>query len=177
MNKIVFFGDSITAGFTQLDLHSNVINMGVSGDKIYSLIGRIEEIIAQKPDKLFVLIGINDLLNEKEYWGKYIKVDFDLLYFALIKLIKDNFPDAEIYLQSILPISIKHKDVKEMNKEIRQMNRVIKDHTKAFNWTYIDLYNEFKLKDKSMNPDYTTDGVHLNTKGYDLFYKLIKEYL
>ncbi len=177
MNKVVFFGDSITASFQQLQSHSNVINMGISGDKIHNLIGRIEEIISLKPDRLFILIGVNDLLNEKEFWGSYIKVDFKVVYYALTKLIKDNLPNTEVFLQSILPISINHKDVELYNKIIRQMNTTIQGYAEVFGWTYLDLYSKFQTKDNLMNPIYTTDGVHLSIKGYNLFYQLIHKYL
>ena len=41
----------------------------------------------------------------------------------------------------------------------------------------IDMYNEFLDEDEHLSLKYTTDGLHLNNKGYEKFTELIKKYL
>ena len=39
------------------------------------------------------------------------------------------------------------------------------------------MYNEFLDEDEHLSLKYTTDGLHLNNKGYEKFTELIKKYL
>jgi len=38
-----------------------VINRGIAGDITFGVLGRLDEVIARKPAKLFIKIGINDI--------------------------------------------------------------------------------------------------------------------
>lgn len=68
--RIVFFGDSLTAGTYGGDFVDQVaaalpdheiINAGVNGDTSLNLCKRIEnDVLAHQPDAVFVLVGIND---------------------------------------------------------------------------------------------------------------------
>ncbi|MBZ0278086.1 MAG: hypothetical protein K8I60_18205 [Anaerolineae bacterium] len=68
--RIVFFGDSLTAGTYGVSFVDKIaaalpghtiINAGVSGDTSLNLYRRVDtDVIAQKPDGVFIMVGIND---------------------------------------------------------------------------------------------------------------------
>lgn len=177
MKKIVFYGDSITEGFELLKQNSNVINMGVSGDKTINLVARITDVIKESPDRIIIMIGTNDYLVKKKLWQDYVSINFRALYSALLTLIKDNLPNAEVVLLSILPISEKDVDLEQYNKEIDEYNNIIKELSIAYNCTYKYISSSFKTERNEMKKEYTLDGVHLSSKGYSLFYNLIEDLL
>lgn len=74
-DTIVFFGDSLVAGYgatlgnslpEQLSLLLNrpVINMGVSGDTTADGLARLDEVISRNPGLVIVLLGGNDALRK-----------------------------------------------------------------------------------------------------------------
>jgi lysophospholipase L1-like esterase len=42
---------------------------------------------------------------------------------------------------------------------------------------FIDLYQLFLGDDSQLSPDLTTDGIHLNEKGYQIYFDAIKHLL
>ena len=176
--KTVFLGDSITKHFDLLINHENVVNLGIGGDKINNVIGRLETLFCEKPDRVIILIGINDYLNMKNYWGSPIKINIKQMYGVLLKMIHDNLPNTEVYCVSILPVSmdIDEKTVSSYNRDIIKMNRFISQLVIPYEYTYLDLHSKFLQEDR-LNPSLTTDGVHLSSAGYSLFYKLVKHIL
>lgn len=61
--EIIFLGDSITerCEWTELFLNTFLRNRGLSGDKTEGVINRLTEVTESKPDKIFIMIGVNDL--------------------------------------------------------------------------------------------------------------------
>lgn len=98
---IVFLGNSITyyGAFNKAFPDKKVVNLGYPGDKINGMMRRIETIKAVSPEKVFVMAGINGLkdMELKTFYEKYK---------LLVDSIKKAVPDADIYLQSILPVNI-----------------------------------------------------------------------
>jgi len=176
--KTVFFGDSLTAGFIQLDSISSVVNLGISGNKTIDLIGRIYEVIDNQPDQVFLLIGTNDYLVTEGYWQIKLTIDFTVLYHALVTLLKDNLPDATIYAVSIPPVQLRETyDSVKANMDIDQLNLYIKEETELFQTVFLDLNSALKNKDNMIDKDYTTDGVHFTPLGYQVYFDLVRKYL
>jgi len=175
--KIAFFGDSITQNFKLLDNHENVVNLGRSGDKITDLICRFFSLMDELPDRIFLMIGVNDFLVSKGYWQKKLNIDIVSLYMALLALLRDNIPHKDIYLLSILPINIASVDNYLWNHEIDVYNLFFEGQAKRLGYKYLDLAKHFKDEQNNMNIAYSGDGVHLTEAGYQLYYDLIKELL
>jgi lysophospholipase L1-like esterase len=175
MRKTVFFGDSITEGFTTLSFVPNVVNLGVSGDKTINLIGRIQEVITINPSTLFLMIGINDLLVKERYWQDYITIDFEKVYDTLLTLIRDNLPKCDVYLSSVLPIDVDKDNNDYLNKRIIMMNEYIREMSLKYNYKYLNLHKLFLSESNLIMDKYTTDGVHLSDKGYELYLNTILE--
>jgi hypothetical protein len=62
-SEIIFLGDSLSDSCEWSELFPNqrIKNRGIAGDTTNGILNRIDEVIASKPQKLFLLIGINDL--------------------------------------------------------------------------------------------------------------------
>ena len=176
---VVFLGDSLTAGgaFTSAFPDCACATLGFSGAKISMLSDAVPLVKKASPEKLFLLVGINSLHNGTE---KHCAE----LYQALLDDLRNAAPDADIYIQSVLPVS-KEKEISLdihnimfcSNDTIRSFNRQLEtlaeDNDRCF---YVDLHTAFE-KDGVMNADYTADGIHLTEAGYSVWYDLLRPYL
>lgn len=180
MKKVVFMGDSITAGFKRLADYENIINMGVGGYKTTELIPLVKELRLHQPEVVVLLIGINDFLCNKRFYEHGYTIPFHKTYDVLLEMISTNLPKAKLYLISILPLTTKEtgmlnaENVQNYNQEINHLNDFIKNKSKAYKATYLNLYSEF-LNEGYLDRTLTLDGIHLNEKGYDKFLTFLKE--
>lgn len=163
---VVFYGNSITAGssFDKYFPDLKICNLGYGGDDLDGLRFRAYTIAAVKPEKVFVMGGINGLniMPLKLYPEKYE---------LMIQSIKEAVPEAKIYLQSILPVK-NHK----MTNKIIECNKIIDSLSNVYGCQYIDLFYLYE-KDGTMNMDYSEDGTHLKPEHYDKWAETIREYV
>ena len=70
-HEIIFLGNSITdnAEWAELFGNPNIRNRGIGGDDTDGVLERLEEVVSSRPDKIFIMIGTNDLayLKSKEH--------------------------------------------------------------------------------------------------------------
>ncbi|MGC1395645.1 MAG: G-D-S-L family lipolytic protein, partial [Coleofasciculaceae cyanobacterium] len=57
------------------------------------------------------------------------------------------------------------------------LNDKIKGLTQAFSFQYINLFPAFLDKDNQLDIQYTSDGVHLNGRGYLVWKDIIEKYV
>lgn len=157
----IFLGDSIIAWNDYLNTIENLENLGIPGftttDIIWQLKNDDEEIISG--NTVYLMIGVNDIMNRIPT-NKIIS-NIDEIILKLEKRFKN------IYFISLLPT-----DNLKLNKEVKLINKALKDNE---NITFLNLYKFFTDKDEKINYIYTTDGVHLNNYGYELFNKELGE--
>lgn len=169
-NEIIFLGDSLTAmsNWNELFEKEKIKNRGISGDKINGVIHRLDEVMRFNPEKIFLMIGVNDL-------GLKSNLE-DILkdYERLIYLILNKAPETELYIQSILPTK---NQIGRKNNDIIEINRGLVQLSKKYNLTFINLFQCFKTEDNELNMDLSYDGLHLNAEGYLLWKKAIVKYV
>ncbi len=68
-------------------------------------------------------------------------------------------------------------DENPVNDKINQINLKLYEHNLDNRYTIIDLNSLFKSKDNDMDEKFSTDGVHLNESGYQLWTNYINQYL
>ncbi|WP_412468282.1 arylesterase [Pedobacter sp. KLB.chiD] len=113
VHKIVFFGDSLMAGYglkdpsnesipaligaklKQLNLNYSVINAGVSGDTTASALARLDQVLNEKPAIFILELGANDFLRGMS--PVLILSNLQLI----INKVKSNCPSASILLLGI----------------------------------------------------------------------------
>jgi len=169
--KVVFLGDSITEGglWNELLPGVDVVNRGVGGNATGDLLGRIDQVFKLQPEKLFLMIGVNDL-NRK--FGPDVARSN---YIELFDLIDKNIPEAEIYIQSVLPVNDDWKIID--NTHIPTLNAALKGHASQRGYTFIDLHAVFSDSDGQLLRNLSNDGIHLLGSGYELWRKEIASYL
>ena len=175
-HEIIFLGNSITDGaeWSEIFQDLRVKNRGISGDVTDGILYRLEEVTESKPDKIFLMIGVNDLAHGTS------RQQILLNYEKIIKRIKDESPKTELYIESILPVNNAFPDFKNhvtKNTEIVQVNNDLKALAVANSATYIDLHSVFKDANGKLDAKYTEDGLHLNGSGYMLWKSKVDQYI
>lgn len=178
--KIVFMGDSLTVNFKQLDNYECIINLAVGGYKTTENIPLVKDLRNHHPNKVFLMVGINDLLCNLRFWPHGYTIPINKSYDLLIDLIKTNLPKATTYLMSVLPVNLGllNEDYKnKANQMVRLLNQNIQETAKKYFVEYLDLTMAFIDSKQELNTEYTKDGIHLNDKGYQVWFDCIKALL
>lgn len=163
---IVFAGDSITKGFNIQEFagSNRIVNRGIFHDTTRGLLERLDTNINNlKIDKLFVMIGYNDLGFRSD--EEIVRNIGDILARSKAK---------KIYLQSFLPVS---SDRKGTNERILHINEQLKALALDKGYVYVDVHAYFAYGRNGIDPRLTTDGVHPNYLGYQLWYSVIQPLL
>jgi lysophospholipase L1-like esterase len=168
-----FIGDSHTEGF-ELNEYLNdpkVRNRGIWGDLSSSVLKRIDSVATLKPDKIFLMIGVNDILS-----GNSVEKTFDNVTKTIEKIQLES-PSTAIYIQSVLPTNnpILHSDATATSAIIR-LNTKYKSLENKAKVKFINLYPAF-VDNGGLKKELNYDGLHLTGKGYVLWSSLIKQYL
>lgn len=177
--SIVFVGNSLTEMFPVTDYFNDihVRNRGISGNTSDDIKALLPDIIKYHPQKIFLDMGINDL---KYGLGNIQKTEQNLFsnYRWVLNTIHTQSPETRVYIQNILPVNKMYNPYQadSVNKIIAECNPVIQNIARQYNDQYIDLYTQF-VENGHLPEKYTVDGVHLNEKGYAIWYNFVKKYV
>lgn len=172
--EIIFLGNSITdiAEWAEIWQNPKVKNRGISGDNTFGVLARLDEVVASKPEKVFIMIGINDIAKgtpDSIILANYRKI-VERLKWASLK--------TKLYVQSILPTNADFTEfIRHQNKDahIRFVNAGLQTLCAEKGIPYIDLYTRFLDKEQKLNRQYTNDGLHINGYGYQLWKQILQE--
>ena len=99
----------------------------------------------------------------------------------LVNEIQTKSPETKLYLQSLLPINESFGRYKKLNgktNQIPEINAKLKELAKKRNITFIDLFPLFTEKNTNiLREKITTDGLHINAEGYEIWEKELKKHL
>lgn len=157
----LFLGDSITDSISFYDFldESNVVaKLGLTSKEAKK---QIEDIVKAQPKNIYIMFGMNDILT-----GENSK-NFIKDYRELIQAIKIKLPDANIYIQSILPVdsNVKNKKPLLTNENVDDFNQALMDMAKDDNLQYLNIRS---ILDSDMNL-LEPDGIHVKYKFYELW--------
>ncbi|NCE75162.1 hypothetical protein D1157_09105 [Anaerotruncus sp. X29] len=169
---LVFFGDSLTyrGDWQALSQTLKIANRGIDGDRIDGLEARLDQVVALRPRKLFLLVGINDL---SERAPREVCAD----YAGLLDRLQQAMPETRIYVQSLLPVRTDIRTLPD-NRLLEQVNRSIRQMAEERGLEYIDLF--FPLLDQSswqLAYDYQLDGLHLSKEGYAVWQEKVLPFI
>jgi len=174
---IVMLGNSLTerGSWAEYFPGTDVLNRGIGGDIFAGMIDRVVDIMRNKPTKVFIMAGANDIL-----FHNISAADFEKKYLTLIAKVTEQAPNCKIYLSSILPVNEKVKPentfLAEKNGTIIAMNALVKTIAKKTGATFIDIHSHM-LEDGLLKPSFTEDGVHVNEKGYLIWSRQLKNFI
>lgn len=158
---IAFVGDSLIARskWNKYLKKLEIENYGLDGDTIEGVKARLPFILNKKPEKIVLLIGIND-------FSSFCSVDEVFTkYLSLLKKLKRNKIE-------VIVIKLLYTQMLPYNKKVKEFNILLEKYLNENNYTYIDL-NEELSSNEFLKDEYTTDGLHLNEKAYEVFSKKI----
>jgi lysophospholipase L1-like esterase len=147
-----------------------LMGAGIGGNKVYDLYLRMEDdVLAKKPDVVFVYIGINDVWHKSSSGtgtdpDKYVK-----FYEAIIKKLKAQ--NIRIILCTPTVIGEKNDNSNMQDGDLNQYSKLIRDIASKNNLQLCDLRKSFQDYLVQNNPEnkekevLTTDRVHLNETG------------
>ncbi len=165
----ILLGDSLSLWFPNelLPKETTWLNQGISGETSAGVLNRLNLLDKTKPDVIFVMIGINDLIRGVE--DRTILKNQELIIHNLRRV----HPKAKIVLQSILPHGAEKSTWQRRdrlleipNSRIQQLNQRLKAIAQSQGAIYLDLYPLFAEESGNMNMALSTDGLHLSPKGY-----------
>lgn len=174
--RIVFMGDSITEEWGRLYpdfFQSNgYINRGIGGQTTPQMLLRFkQDVINLNPDIVLILAGTNDIA------GNTGPSNLDMItnnIFSMAELSMSH--NIKVVLSSILPVD-KYPwaaHIKEVPETILKINQQLKSFSQKHNTLYIDYYYSMVGENRGLKKEFTTDGVHLNKKGYDVMCDLVQ---
>ena len=171
-SQVVFLGDSITAreNWNVLFGVSYIANAGFPGDTTDRILARLNSIVSAKPKKIFLMIGINDLLNGRD--ENYILNNYE----KILDEIKIQSPGTLVYVQSVLPINndILKSETAD-NQKIISLNSRLALLAQRKGFIFIDLHSYFSGTDNKIPRKYSWDGLHPNAYGYTVWKDLIAQ--
>lgn len=168
---VAFFGDSITRNgdWQSYFPERRIINLGLSGDSVFGMTKRVETLASVKPEKIFILGGINSLTNH----------NVELVYRQysnMIAEIKKTTPSAELYIQSVLPIGERCKR-NVTNETIQEFNRRLQKLAEERGAAYVDLFSLYVSDGNQLRPEMTKDDVHITPEAYVPWIETIRPFV
>ncbi|WP_019668515.1 GDSL-type esterase/lipase family protein [Eudoraea adriatica] len=146
-----------------------IVNTGFGGSESSDLLTYTDELILQfNPKKVFIYEGDNDINANKK------PKDIITVFKEIILKIKNSNPDTWIVIISAKP-SLARWHLKGKYKRLnRKFCRLGKKEQKI---DYANIWN-IMLDGKKLRQDiFIEDGLHLNSKGYELWNQIISNYI
>ncbi|HAI38237.1 MAG TPA: G-D-S-L family lipolytic protein [Maribacter sp.] len=167
---IVFTGSSSVRLWRKLQEEfpdHQIINSGFGGSQASDLLYFIDELIlSYNPKKVFIYEGDNDL------WAKKRPADVLDTTADIIRRIKAKNTSTQVILISAKP-SISRWKIRGKYKRLnRKMERFTQDDPNLF---YVDVWKPRLNKRKLKTDIFIEDGLHMNQKGYDIWYAAMKD--
>lgn len=176
-----FLGDSRTEGFklySGLKEGSYFYAVGATVDTVLSRPARktangkislLDAMSKTTPSKIYVMLGVNEL--------GWTRIDlFHTHYAKVVERIRSDHPDAEIVLQSILPVSAE-QDAKKTyvnNRRINEYNQAIQALAEEQQCHYLNVAEAVTDADGCLPANLSFDGVHLNRAGCAIWLDYLK---
>lgn len=146
-----------------------VLNTGFGGSQFSDLALYLDELILDyRPVKVFIYEGDNDIFAKKRP-RNILKTAQKILW-----QLQQRSPGIEIVLISAKPSISRWK----FRGKYRRLNRKLEklaQETEGID--FVDVWYPMLDKRKVKQDIFVEDGLHMNKKGYDIWYDAIKEYV
>lgn len=178
-----FIGDSLTQGLQLYDiLDTNVVaNKGINLQTIYnsdkirvaegytSVFAELERI---QPKKIYILLGTNDIAWRSEG-------DFVRLYGELIDNLRADHSDAELYIQSMFPVTSTYSNTDNGidNQKLMTYNGLLMNLAAEKGCHYLDIHSALANENGTLPNEASPDGYHLNASHYKIWFNYLKNHV
>lgn len=171
-SDVVFLGDSRTEGFhlySGLQEGQYLYAVGATVASVFDKateqtdagkVPMLDALAKMECGKVYVMLGVNELgwPRTETYYNQYGK---------LIDRIRQDHPDAEVVIQSLLPVSAvqEAKGTYANNERIAAYNDILLQLAEEKNCPYLNVAEAVTGEDGCLKPELTSDGIHLNKAG------------
>lgn len=147
----------------------HILNAGFGGSQAYDLLYYLNDLVLRyNPKKVFVYEGDNDIFSKKRP-KEVVQTTQDI-----IELIEKGNPNTSIILISTKPSIARWR----LRKKYKRLNRRLeKLALTASNLSYANVWDTMLDGRKVMKDIFVEDGLHMNAKGYEIWYQTLKEYV
>lgn len=171
MNRILFFGDSLTAGYglsnpsgesfpaliqkkiNEIGLPWETINAGISGDTSSGGLGRIDYWLTKSIDIFVLELGVNDLLRGAPLTATRHNLDL------ILKKVVKRYPQCKLAIMGM--------EVPELISvtALDGFRRIYRDLSTTYNAAYVPFFLDGVAGVRNLN---LPDGLHPTAKGYEV---------
>ena len=168
-SRVVLMGNSITEFWEEMHPNFFVANhlvcRGISGQVSSQMLARFrQDVINLSPSAVVINCGTNDIAENNGPYDEDITMDniMSMTELALSHGIK-------VMLSSVLPCDSFgwNPSVKNVKGKISRLNERIHQYALSRNLIFIDYHTRMRNADGGMFKDYSEDGVHPNSEGYN----------
>ncbi len=163
----VFLGDSLSMclqSYSGIDTATFLCRTAMSVGGTFNVeedgTSLVEKVKAANPKKIYVMLGVNEDIVPDNMESVMEKFN------VLIDRLKEDNPQAIIYIQSMMPVSEKTSEKGRIkNPVIYEYNNALLKLVEEKQVYFIDVYNAVKDENGAMNSELTEDGIHLGKEG------------
>lgn len=176
--EAIFFGDSITEGWPQINpsffTSNNFVGRGIGGQTSPQLLLRFrQDVLGLRPKSIILLAGINDIAQNTGPIS--LKAIMDNIT-SMAELARAN--GVQMILCSVLPAnSFPWRPEIIPTQKVIELNQMIKAYAQEKNLVYVDYYTAMVNEEKGLKQSLGYDTVHPNKAGYELMEKILCPYL
>lgn len=158
-----FLGNSLVDGFR---LFSGLTTCDVYAATSMTVMGAdslIQEMAAKQYGKVYILLGINEIGYEADYFKEQ--------YAAMLDKIIEQQPDADIYIMSLTPVS-EYKSSTDSTftmERVNLYNEKLLELAEEKGCYYIDLVDALADDNGYLPASVTTDGIHFSASHYQVW--------
>ena len=156
----LILGDSVTQGLYVYEILDNSLVVAKKGVGVHSpdstgLSDMVNQIIAAKPQKLFIALGMNDIVAARGDADVFVSD-----YKVLLENLRQGIPDTKIYVNSVLPANQTAISKDGRYAKVSDYNEKLKALCGQENVVFID--NTGLVKEEY----YEVDGIHMKKSYY-----------
>lgn len=158
---VVMLGDSLTglAQWSEITGCGNVYNRGIGGDRSDEVLSRLDEVIGLRPAKVFLLVGVNDLIQHVDPQVVAANVR------EIVRRLRQS--GAAVVVTALPPVVRAFRPA--INPAIRDLNTALAAIAREQGAGFLDFRRRLATVDDALNGAYTVDGLHLNARGYEIW--------
>ena len=176
--RVVFMGNSITIGWLQTNPSffegKPYVNRGISGQTTPQMLVRFRaDVIDIQAAAVVILAGTNDIAGNTG--PSTLEMILDNIK-SMTEIAQAN--GVKVILCSVLPAyDYPWRPGIEPNIKIPKLNAMIIEYAEASQVHYLDYFNALDDGNNGIIADYTYDGVHLTSKGYQVMEPMVEKAL
>jgi lysophospholipase L1-like esterase len=169
---IIFTGSSSIRFWKDLQQrfpNQHILNAGFGGSQANDLLYHLDNLVLRyNPKRVFIYEGDNDIFSKKR--PKEVIQTTE----TIIQLIKKENPNTSITLISAKPSIARWRLRGKYKRLNRKLEKLALTDTNLF---YANVW-DIMLDSRKVKKDiFVSDGLHMNTKGYELWYQVLKKYV